>query len=265
MYNTYKPFVLLNNIEILPNEIWTYIWDPEYDIKPYYLISNYGRVYSTSREGGSIRKPILDEHGYHRIHLRLSDGKGRYFPVHRLVMYAFAYISGCEKLQVNHKDTIKTNNFIGNLEWCTCKENIQHSVKMGTFGALAGNSNNITTTDDQVRKVCEMWITGYSARDISETTGVTLSNISNIVGGARSNISSEYNLTRRTIHHFTDKQIHDICKFFQDNLQKYGKIKDADIDALKYIGEDITNKNIAAVEHIRRRETHTKISNYYNF
>lgn len=29
--------------------------------------------------------------------------------------------------------------------------------------------------------------------------------------------------------------------------------------------EILPNENIAAVEHIRRRETHTKISNYYNF
>lgn len=265
MYNTYKPIILLDNINTFPDEIWKPVWDSEYDIKPYYLISNYGRVYSTSRGNGQLRIQSLDEHGYYRICLILSNGKSRYFPVHRLVMYAFAYIPGCEKLQVNHKDTIKTHNFIGNLEWCTCKENIRHSIKMGTFGALACNSDNITTSDSQVHQVCQMWIEGYPAQEISNKTGVSLSNISNIVGGSRYNISSQYNLTRRTVHHFTDKQIHDVCNFFQKHLKKYNKIKDADIDALKIIGENINYRNLAAISHIRRRETHINISNYYNF
>lgn len=266
MYNTFKPIIILNNIDILPGEVWKPIWDPEYDIKPYYLVSNYGRIYSTSRENGKLRDLILDEHGYYRVQLALITGKGRYFPVHRLVMYAFAYIPGCESLQVNHKDTIKTHNFIDNLEWCTCKENIKHSVEMGTFGALASNSSNIKASNEQVHQVCKMWTEGYPSQIISETTGVSLSNISNIIGGtSRVNISSQYNLSRRSMHHFTNKQIHLACEFFQNNVEKFDKKKDADMAALEYIGEDITNKNMMAISHIRRKETHTDISNYYNF
>lgn len=265
MYNIFKPFVILNNIEMFPNEVWKYVWDPEYDIKQYYLISNYGRIYTTSR-GGGIRKLILDEHGYYRVCLYLTNGRGRYFPVHRLVMYAFAYIEGCEKLQVNHKDTIKTNNVIWNLEWCTCKENIQHSVMMGTFGALAKNSPHIKDTDDQVRLVCQMWIDGYKYDKISEATGVSISNISNIVSGnSRKNISSQYNLEKRNIHHFNENSINLICEFYQNNLDKYTKVEDVDRDALIYAGEEVNKLNLISVARIRRKETYVNISNNYHF
>ena len=82
MYNIYKPFVILNDISMYDNELWLPIFDPEYILKPYYYISNYGRIYSTSRGNGSLRKLILDEHGYYRVQLRLYDGTARYFPVH---------------------------------------------------------------------------------------------------------------------------------------------------------------------------------------
>lgn len=50
--------------------------------------------------------------------------------MHRLVAQAF-----CEKPDgcdiVNHIDNTVTNNHFSNLEWVTCKENIQHSISQG--------------------------------------------------------------------------------------------------------------------------------------
>ena len=56
--------------------------------------------------------------------------------VHRIVAEAFL---GIPKLgeQVNHKDGIKIHNDVINLEWVTCKENIQHSYR----ACLASNAN----------------------------------------------------------------------------------------------------------------------------
>ena len=56
-----------------------------------------------------------------------KEGKRKNFYVHRLVAEAF-----CERTHgnvVNHIDYNKRNNAASNLEWCTQKENIHHSIE----------------------------------------------------------------------------------------------------------------------------------------
>lgn len=89
-------------------------------------ISNYGRIYKDDNWG--IYFGSLTEQGYRRI----TIGKSYYY-VHRLV--ATTFISRpehlkdipYEELEVNHKDGNKSNNRVDNLEWCTNRENVQHT------------------------------------------------------------------------------------------------------------------------------------------
>lgn len=89
---------------------------------PDYLVSNYGRVKSLSRnyKYGSHEDIILktnDRRGYRGVTL-FRDGARYYKSVHRLV--AEAFIPNPDKLPlVNHKDENKSNNRVDNLEWCT--------------------------------------------------------------------------------------------------------------------------------------------------
>lgn len=107
---------------------------------PGYEISVLGNVRSVTRQipyrvtGTAIKKgrpmfPVIDSSGYKQAHLRLN-GKTHNVSVHRLV--ATHFIPNPEnKPQINHKNGIKTDNRLDNLEWCTHIENIAHSTING--------------------------------------------------------------------------------------------------------------------------------------
>lgn len=96
-----------------------------------YEINTNGDVRSKRRSGakGGIIKPFFDRknNGYLKVHI-YKNGK-QYQPfVHRIVAETFLpMVVG--KPEVNHKDGVKTNNNVDNLEWCSRKENINHSYE----------------------------------------------------------------------------------------------------------------------------------------
>ena len=71
--------------------------------------------------------------------------------IHSLVTQTFL---GCRKkgLQVNHKDGIKTNNNISNLEYVTPKINIQHAYNIGIRQPCKGSKHPFAKLDEtQIR------------------------------------------------------------------------------------------------------------------
>lgn len=93
-----------------------------------YQISNKGRIKSIKKHE-IIMKQRLNKGGYLKLELR-KNGKTVSVLVHRLV--ALAFIPNPEnKPQINHKNSIRTDNKIENLEWCTQSENNKYAYCYG--------------------------------------------------------------------------------------------------------------------------------------
>lgn len=98
-------------------------------INPNYEVSDLGEVRNIKT--GRILKQKM-RNGYSAVNLS-DDGKVTTYNVHRLVAEAFLE-NHDSKEQVNHKDEIKTNNSLGNLEYVTPKENIDYSRSKQVIG-----------------------------------------------------------------------------------------------------------------------------------
>ena len=93
-----------------------------------YSVTDNGCIYR--RSDGYKFTPRKDSKGYLRLRLpypNASSRDGRYpFKVHRLVAM-FHLPNYSEHLQVNHKNGVKTDNRVENLEMVTNQENVLHA------------------------------------------------------------------------------------------------------------------------------------------
>ena len=94
-----------------------------------YWITNDGSVYSVKFNKTRLLKVRVQSAGYPQVILS-TEGMLKSFLVHRLV--ALYFIPNPENFEmINHKDGNKLNNRVENLEWCSSKQNVNHSIKTG--------------------------------------------------------------------------------------------------------------------------------------
>lgn len=169
----------------MKNEVWR-------DVKGYkglYQISSKGRLKSLSRpvrhaRGGfrvtkqRIIEPRKGKRGYFVFTLS-KEGQSSQRYAHRLI--AIAFIPNPEgKPHINHRNGVKDDNRIKNLEWCTHQENhlhrfralgYRHSKKVIESTIKKGYANGKRT------RCTETGVIYRSAQEASEKTGIAMTSI----------------------------------------------------------------------------------------
>ena len=154
------------------------VWKDIEGFEGWYKVSNLGNVKSLDRivtysdgrrykyKGKRIAlTPNLNRSGYLYVTL-VRNGMRKNFKVHRLV--AETFIPNIDnKPHVNHIDGDKTNNSVGNLEWVTPKENIEHAVKMGLIKAGA-DSHMSRFTQDEVNYMRKAYRDGIRQSELAK-------------------------------------------------------------------------------------------------
>lgn len=118
------------SLEDLPGEVWRDVVG--YDNK--FMVSNMGRVKMLERKVlanksiKTIKEHILKQHvstkGYLYVHLWSDNKKERQY-VHKIVLSSFFRCKNANE-ECNHKNEIRTDNSLENLEWITHKENLNY-------------------------------------------------------------------------------------------------------------------------------------------
>lgn len=119
-------------------------WVDVHNYEGLYQVSNLGRVkrlpvkqrvirrgseYFRNIPGGIIKGSLSTGPNGGYVKVRLSkDGQGRDFGVHRLVASAFL-TNPRQYEEVNHKNEVKDDNRVDNLEWCDRKYNVNYGTR----------------------------------------------------------------------------------------------------------------------------------------
>lgn len=156
-------------------------WKPIPDYEDLYQVSDRGRVRRIAGGKGTyvghILRPRDNNCGYPCVMLYKNKHR-KLRTVHTLVTEAFLGPRPAG-LQVNHKNGIKEDNRIGNLEYVTQSENIRHSFRVlgrkRSGGVSRGETNGqakLTATD--VRAVRRLYVEGgVTQYELAERYGVS--------------------------------------------------------------------------------------------
>lgn len=152
---------------------------------PDYYVTDTGDVYSRKYQPiknpmSRIKKlkPILQKTGY--LAVALHKNKKQYIiTVHRLVAETFIP-NPQHKTQVNHKNGIRTDDRLENLEWVTPRENVRHAFDVlknkGSRAGQFGKENPKSRIIEQL-KDNKVVATFYGGAEAERKTGISSSNI----------------------------------------------------------------------------------------
>lgn len=223
-------------------------------ILPYYMISNYGRIWH--KYECKFLTVNVDSKGYLCKPLFTYDGEQKIFRIHRLVMLTFDYFPGCENYSIKFNDGNKANPCIWNLSWSQEED----------YRCIPKEEN-----EDLVRTACELLQDiNITLKQIAEITGLPYTMIQAIQNKRSwTHISKDYDIKERKINNnFSTDQIHKLCEYYQSVPKDKSIILDVYCKQAieKSLGIiDPAPNLIRAAKKILTKESYTNISNYYNF
>jgi len=165
-------------------------WKPVVGFEEHYVISDDGKCARIRTQGGGqtwkLLKPAITKVGYARYALSVGNNV-RHLSAHRLIWQTFVGPIP-DDLQMNHKNGIKTDNRLANLEVVTCSENNYH--RFGVLGVKPANNPNpgskngrAKLTENDIPKIREMLKSGMTQTAIAKLYGVNQTQISLITLG----------------------------------------------------------------------------------
>lgn len=161
-------------------------WVPIVGYEGLYEVSSQGDVrsidrlettkgnYLKKRRGVSLKPGKV--RGYNRVSL-CKNGCIKQISVHRLVAEAFIP-NPDNKPCINHKNAIKSDNRVENLEWCTHSENTLHAIENGLYIPLPPikkGDKHKTSTKEKMSVVMMGHTTSKETRSkIAKSLGITI-------------------------------------------------------------------------------------------
>lgn len=156
------------------NEIWK-----DYSKNNKYEVSNKGRVRNKMTQ--RILKTYVNSDGYLNIHINNYT-----ISIHRLIMLEFKSNEYFKGSVINHKNGIKTDNRIENLEWCTIKHNVIHAINNGlnpNFIKYGVNHKSSKLNEEDIPKIRNMYKNIKNYTKVGQKFGISDNAVRKIVQG----------------------------------------------------------------------------------